>query len=269
VAGVIGHPVRHSLSPAIHNAAYSALGLDWVYLAFDVQPADGADAVRAAAPLGLIGLNVTMPHKDAAARAVDELTPLAAMLGAVNCVQVDGSRLIGHNTDGFGYVESLRVDEGIDVMGAHVVVVGAGGAARAVIVALAAAGASVAVVNRTADRAVAAAELAGARGRVGGATELASAEVVVNATSVGMDGSGLVVDVDQLADGAVVSELVYSPEVTPLMAAARSRGLRAVGGLGMLVHQAGEAIRLWSGQEPPIGQMWAAARNELAARTPQ
>ena len=153
VAGVIGDPVRHSLSPALHNAAFSALGLDWTYLAFEVPSGQGADAVAAMRVLGIDGLSVTMPHKDTVAAAVDELSPAAALLGAVNCVRRDGDRLIGENTDGAGFLRSLRTQAGVDPAGLHTVVLGAGGAARAVIVALAADGALVTVVNRSPDAA--------------------------------------------------------------------------------------------------------------------
>ncbi|MFN0091368.1 MAG: shikimate dehydrogenase family protein, partial [Acidimicrobiales bacterium] len=132
LAGVIGRPVRHSLSPAIHNAAFAALGLDWVYLAFEVGEGRADDALSAMAALGLGGLSVTMPHKTAVARSLRRLTPQAAALDAVNCVAWEGGELVGHNTDGGGLVDSLRADAGFDPAGARCALFGAGGAARAV-----------------------------------------------------------------------------------------------------------------------------------------
>jgi shikimate dehydrogenase len=271
VAAVIGNPVRHSLSPALHNAAFAALGLDWVYVAFEV--AEGPAAVRAAlagmGTLGIEGLNVPMPHKTAVAEAVDELTEAARALRAVNTV-VRGAngRLVGHNTDGAGFVASLR-EAGHDPAGARCVVLGGGGAARAVVQALAAAGATeVAVVNRTEARAIEAARLAGAAGRVAALDAVGGADVVVNATSVGMgaDAGALPLDPARLRRGQVVADLVYHPLDTALLGAARAAGATAVDGLGMLVHQAALAFELWTGRQPPVGDMRAAALAALAAR---
>ena len=261
VAGVIGWPVRHSRSPAIHNAAYAATGLDWTYLAFPVPPGESGRALRGMAALGIEGLSVTMPHKAAVAAAVDRLTDDAIALGAVNCVARDGDLLVGHNTDGGGLVDSLRIDEGIDPAGMRCLVVGAGGAARAVVRALARAGADrVAVQSRRADRAAAAAELAGTVGALAGDDDLRSAELVVHATPVGMgDDRSVPFDAARCAADAVIVDLVYHPEVTALLAEATGAGRRAVGGLGMLVHQAARAFELWTGQPAPIAAMAAAA----------
>ena len=262
VAGVIGWPVRHSRSPAIHNAAFAAVGLDWTFLAFPVPPGDAGRALAGMAALGIEGLSVTMPHKSAVAAAVDRLTDDAIALGAVNCVARDGHLLVGHNTDGGGLVDSLRVDEGIDPTGMRCVVVGAGGAARAVVRALARAGAArVAVENRTPGRAESAALLAGSVGVVAGPDDLASADLVLNATPVGMgDDEGLPFDPVACAESALVVDLVYHPEVTPLLAAAQSAGRRTIGGIGMLVHQAARAFELWTGHDAPLRAMADAAR---------
>ena len=262
LAGVIGWPVRHSRSPAIHNAAFAAAGLDWVFLALPVEPGRAAAAVGGMAALGIEGLSVTMPHKAAVAAAVDRLAPDAVALGAVNCIAREDGVLVGHNTDGAGFVDSLRVDEGIDPSGMRCVVVGAGGAARAVVRALAGAGAAhVAVVNRNPERAAEAALLAGPLGAVAGADDLARADLVVHATPVGMgDDGGLPFDPATCAGHAVIADLVYHPEETPLLAAAASAGRRTVGGIGMLVHQAAHAFGLWTGVDAPIGAMSAAAR---------
>ncbi len=274
-AGVIGTPIRHSLSPSIFNAAFVAAGLDWAYLAFDVPEGATGLALGGMRALGLEGLSVTMPHKAAVLDGLDELSPDSEALGAANCISRRGGRLRGDNTDGPGLVDALRIDEGIDVDGLRCAVVGAGGAGRAVARALAAAGAAtVTIVNRSPDPAARAAELASPVGRVGTARDLADADLVVNATPLGMgvvvttagDPEPLPVDVERLGRGQVVVDLVYHPPVTPLVSAARARGLHAVNGLGMLIHQAAHAFRLWTSEEAPLEAMSAAAVAELARR---
>lgn len=267
VAGVIGDPVRHSLSPAIHNAAFSELGLDWVYLAFPVPGGSGLDAVAAMRTLGIAGLSVTMPHKSDVIPGLDELSPTALALGAVNTVYRRGPLLVGDNTDGAGFIDSLRLDEGFDPAGTRCVVIGAGGAARAVILALGQAGAAeVAVINRTAARGIKAAKLAGGRGRPGTPDDLLRADVVVNATPLGMAGpyaAAVPVDIDFLRSDQIVVDLVYHPARTPLLVAARQRGAVPVNGLGTLIHQAARAFRLWTGADPPLEAMSAAALGAL------
>lgn len=269
LAAVIGSPVTHSMSPTIHNAGFAALGLDWAYVAFEVAPGRAADALAAMRTLGIAGFSVTMPHKLDVAAAVDELAPAAAALGAVNCVQLtDEGRLVGHNTDGDGFVDSLRA-AGVEPAGTRAVLLGAGGAARSVAVALAAAGvADLAVVNRTADKAQLVADLAGGVGRVGDASvDVPAADLVVNATSIGMGADGgLPVDASWLRAGQAVADLVYHPLETPLLAAARAAGATPVDGLGMLVWQAARQFALWTGREAPVGAMDAAARAALGSR---
>jgi shikimate dehydrogenase len=270
VVGVTGYPVRHSLSPLLHNTAFAALGLNWVSLGFEVAPgAIGAalDGVRA---LQLRGLSVTMPHKADVAALVDECSPTASRLQAVNCISQQDGVLRGDNTDGAGFLASLVRAAGFDPTGKSCVVMGAGGAARAVILALAEAGAvSVAVVNRTAPRAAEAAALAGAGGRpveVGPEADalVGGADLVVNATPVGMAGSGSaqagpVIAPSLLRAGQVAVDLVYAPRPTPWLAAAAKAGATAVDGLGMLVHQAAIQLELWTGLPAPVEAMWQAA----------
>ncbi len=268
-AAVIGNPVRHSLSPAINNAAFASLGLDWTYVAFDVAPGLGAAALDAMRALHLGGLSVTMPHKADVAGAVDRLAPNAALLGAVNCVAWDRGELVGHNTDGRGFVDSLTEQAG-RVDGRRCLVAGAGGAARAVVLALAEAGAAeVVVVNRTRSKAVSASELAGSVGRVGRIADARDAEIVVNATSIGMAGTAAAgstpVPEDLLRPGHVVADLVYHPLRTSLLEAAERSGATAIGGLGMLVHQAAHQFELWTGEVPPLDIMTAAARSAIGA----
>ncbi|HEY6531351.1 MAG TPA: shikimate dehydrogenase [Acidimicrobiales bacterium] len=270
LAAVIGSPVRHSLSPTIHNAAFAAAGLDWVYVALEVAEGRVPEALAGMRALGVGGLSVTMPHKEAVADACDRLTDDAAILGAVNCVVPHEGELVGHNTDGPGFVAALAAD-GVEPVARRCVVLGAGGAARSVALALARAGAEeVAVVNRTEERARRAVEMLGSRGRLVGPTEVfgavRAAELVVNATSVGMGRPApddLPVDPGLLHEGQVVIDLVYQPLETPLLAAARDRGAVTVNGLPMLVHQAAVAFHLWTGVEAPIAAMDSAVRASL------
>ncbi len=269
LAIVIGDPVRHSLSPAIHNAGFAALGLDWVFLACEVPEGRAPQALAGSVALGIEGLSVTMPHKAAVAAAVDRLSPTARLLGAVNCVTRDGDQLVGHSTDGDGFVDALGSEADWSPAGARCVVFGAGGAGRAVVLALADAGAAeVAVVNRTPQNSQAAAALAGDRGRVAGAAETAGFDLVVNATPLGMTGhrgAALPLDPGLLRPGQLLVDLVYEPAETALLAAARDRGLRAFNGVRMLVHQAARAFELWTGTEAPVEAM-AAAAEALARR---
>jgi shikimate dehydrogenase len=265
VAAVIGSPVVHSLSPALHNAAFQAAGLDWVYVAFEVESGAARAALDAVRTLHLAGLSVTTPHKEDVAAAVDELAPAARTLRSVNTVVPDRGRLVGHSTDGDGFVSGLGA-EGVDVAGRLVAVLGAGGAARSVIDAVGRAGAAdVAVVNRTADRAAVAASMAPVA-RVGSAADVSAADIVVNATSVGMGTEDVPCDPVALHAGQVVADLVYHPLDTALLRAARAAGARTVDGLGTLVHQAILQQELWTGMRPDGPTMRAAAEAELERR---
>jgi shikimate dehydrogenase len=264
VAGVIGYPIRHSRSPAILNAAFATRELDWVFVAFAVAPGQAAAALDASRVLGLGGLSVTMPHKTDAAAACDELTSTARALGAVNLVVNRDGALEGHSTDGQGLVAALR-DEGVEVEGRTFLVLGAGGAARAICHALGATGAQVLVAARRAEAAGAAAALAGT-GKAHDLTALEglveAADVVINATPIGMHGEPPPFDPDRLSPRQLVVDTVYHPAETPLLAVARARGVPAVNGLGMLVHQAALAFRALTGEEAPLDAMRTAAARE-------
>jgi len=260
IAGVMGWPVLHSRSPKIHNYWFARYGLAGTYLPLAIR-ADGlAAALRALAPLGFAGCNLTIPHKEAAVAIVDRVDPLARRIGAINCVVVapDGT-LDGRNDDGFGYVESIleaqpewRADAG------PIVVVGAGGGARAVLVALADRGArEIRLINRTPGRAQALAKEFGGPIRPIAWDErhaaLAGAAMLVNATNQGMAGEiALDLALDRLPATALVSDIVYNPRETPLLAAARRRGNRTVNGLGMLLNQARPAFAAWFGMMPEV-----------------
>lgn len=269
VACVIGDPVRHSRSPAIHNAAFEAVGLDWVYVAFRVPPGGAEGAVEAMRALGFGGMSVTMPHKEAVIAALDILTPEADRLRAVNCIAWESGaggavgRLVGHNTDGSGFLASLR-ERGFEPSGARCVVLGAGGAARSVVLALAGAGAAeISVSGRSPQRVRQAVELAGRAGRVLPEKDTAEvaqgADLLVNATPLGMsEGDPLPVPAGCLGR-AFVADLVYHPARTGLLRAAEAAGAPvAINGIGMLVHQAARAFEIWTGLDAPLAAMVAA-----------
>jgi shikimate dehydrogenase len=278
IVGVIGSPVAHSLSPVLHNAAFTALGLDasWQSFAFEVAPGAAPSALDDMRRTDVTGLSVTMPHKAAVAAAVDEVSEQARRLDAVNCVVNTGGHLRGVNTDGEGFVASLARGVGFDPTGRSCLVVGAGGAARAVVLDLVEHEASsVAVLNRTFERARSTAELAGGAGSVVAADDpgaieraVAGADLVVNATPVGMAGTGtseqagrgewLVVP-GRLRQGQVAADLIYAPRPTAWLALAADAGATTLDGLGMLVHQAAAQLALWTGQPAPLEAMWAAA----------
>lgn len=263
VVGLIGYPARYSLSPALHNAAYKALGVDAIYLVFPVLPQNINKAVEGMRALEIMGLSVTIPHKEAVTALVDELTPKAERLRSVNCIQRDGDRLIGHNTDGLGFVNSLKFDSGFDPKGRNCVVIGAGGAARAVIAALGDAGAEeVAIVNRSPERAEQAVTLAGDAGRIGSLSDVKGADLVVNATPVGMDGgthaNQLPIPIDDINDRHLVVDLIYHPSRTMFLQQSANKGATVANGLGMLIHQAAAQVEIWTGQRPSTEVMRAA-----------
>ena len=225
--------------------------------------------------LHLAGLSVTMPHKAAVVDGLDQLGPTASRLGVVNTISwaatPDGSELIGESTDGAGFLDALRGDDGFDPTGRRCLILGAGGAARSVCLALAEAGAaSVPVVARGAEAAAACAALAGTAGEALDPAQLAAAvpdcDLIVNATPVGMaQGDGLPFELDPtlLGDHQFVADLIYAPATTPLVAAARARGARAANGLGPLIHQAARQVGIWTGRPAPIDVMSAAALSAL------
>ncbi|MGH2631334.1 MAG: shikimate dehydrogenase [Actinomycetota bacterium] len=269
VAGVIGWPVAHSLSPAIHNAAFAAAGLDWAYIPLPVA----LGAMRAAADglvaLGFRGANVTMPHKTQSAVLADELTEDAQRLQAVNTFVVDGERLHGHNTDVPGFDRFVRRDAGFDPADRSALVFGAGGAARAVALALAAGGLRrLSVAAREASRAddlVATVRDLPVEVEVVtfGEAEGLERDLVVNATPLGSDGV-TAPPLPALHEGVLVVDLLYHPAQTPLQVAARDSGADAFGGLGMLLHQAALSFELWTGGPAPLDVMSAAAVTALA-----
>jgi shikimate dehydrogenase len=280
LTAVLGWPVGHSISPAMHNAAFRALGLNWLYLAFPVHPDDITAAVLGLRALGFAGVNVTIPHKVAVHALMDELSPDAIAMGAVNTVVFHDGRMSGHNTDAYGFLTALTAS-GYTPGGRPALILGAGGASRSVVYALGRAGAPVAIWNRTEGRAAAlidslAPHLPGASLSAIPSTPAALAaaldhtDLVVNATSVGMTGGppgSPLPDGLRLRRGMTIYDLIYTPALTPLLRQARAAGARAVSGLGMLVHQGARAFTLWTGCDAPVDVMERACRRALAART--
>lgn len=267
---MIGDPVRHSLSPILHNAAFGARGVDAIYVAFTVAAGSAPEALRAMRALDIAGLSVTMPHKTPVAHAVDEASDDVMALDAANTVlRLVGGRLRAESTDGPGCVDAL-IAAGCDPAGRRCMVIGAGGAGRSVILALARHGAAeIAVVNRHDGRAAAAIALAGAVGMRRSVDAVGESEIVINATPQGMGESShaLPLDPERLSAGQVVNDLVYHPLETALLTAARARGAVTVDGLGMLLHQAARQFSLWTGESAPIGEMGRAVRTELSRRS--
>ncbi|MGD9496632.1 MAG: shikimate dehydrogenase [Armatimonadota bacterium] len=280
LVGVIGWPIEHSLSPAMHNAALREMGLNWVYLAFAVRPEHVGEAVRGVRGLGLVGLNVTIPHKSAVLEHLDEVGESVEALGVANTiVHTEDGRLIGHNTDGEGFVRSLQ-ERGHDVAGRAVALLGAGGSARSVAFACARAGArSIAVLNRTVGRAEAVAELVRKRGGLAAAVALPisgeearqaveAADVVIDCTPVGMYPHADVEPVIPgvwLHQGQVVVDLTYNPLETVMLRAAAEAGAATVDGAGMLVHQGAISLQYWTGRQPPVETMRRALLEALGA----
>jgi shikimate dehydrogenase len=260
VAGIIGWPVEHSLSPAMHNAAFAALGLNWIYVAFPVPPGRAEEAIAGLAAAGCAGLNATIPHKAAALRAASSASQAAAEIGAANTLVPDGEGgFRADNTDAAGFLRALDEAAPLDLAGADALVLGAGGAARAVVHALRSRGARVRVANRTPARA---AELGDPVPFVPQALEVVAGQavLVVNATSLGLRGDEPPPELPlaALGPGQVVADVVYRPGGTPWLAAAAGRGARTVDGLGMLLHQGAAAFAQWTGREPSIAAMRAA-----------
>ena len=258
VAGVAGWPVAHSRSPRLHGHWLQRYGIDGLYAPFAIAPDDFGRAVRGLAAAGLAGLNVTLPHKEAAFALSGRADETARRLGAVNTLIFgpDGT-IEGRNTDAFGFAENLK-NGGLADGGGTAVVLGAGGAARAVVLALQSLGyGPIRVSNRTAERADALAATLGpgveAVAWAERAAALAGAALLVNATSLGMTGQpALDLSLADLPAGAAVTDIVYTPLETPLLGAARSRGCRTVDGLGMLLHQGRPGFHAWFGVDPAV-----------------
>ncbi len=278
ITGLFGHPVRHTFSPAMHNAAFEALNLDYVYLPFEVRPEDLVPAVAALQALGLSGINVTIPHKEAVLPLLDEVSEEAALIGSVNTIQVSREGLVGHNTDAYGFETSLREEAGMVLAGKRIFVLGAGGASRAVAFQSALSGAQEVtiadVVSARADALCAAVADRVPACRVDSCATDARAieqavggkDLFVNATPVGMKTDDpRLIDVAWLAPGAVVFDAIYNPQQTRLLQEASARGLQTVNGVGMLVHQGARAFEFFTGTPGPVAIMRGVLQERFGA----
>jgi len=276
VCGVIGDPIEHTLSPTIHNAAFNHLKLDFVFLAFRVKAADLENAVRGMRGLGIYGLNVTMPHKSTVISFLDEVDPTVQFLGSANTILNKDGKLSGFNTDGVGALKALR-ENGAELSEKKVLLLGAGGAAKALAFALAEEVGELVVLNRAAEKAR---ELAEALGRmfnkkvVGGslspdaiAKNLRASDILINATSVGMKPnlSQSIVAPQWLKSDLVVMDIIYDPVETKLARDAKAAGAKVISGVEMLIYQGAASFEIWTGRAAPIEVMRRAALNKLSS----
>lgn len=271
---VIGEPIEHSLSPIMQNAAFQRLSLNSVYLAFRVKPQDLGSAVAGMKSLGVSGFNVTIPHKVSVIKYLNKVEGLAVDIGAVNTVADENGTLTGYNTDGAGALAALR-EEGVKLEGVKVVVLGAGGAAKALVFSIAPLAANLVILNRTGSKAEALVASLAEKFRSniegGSLTEdalrgaLADADVLINATSIGMYPKVDETPVKSkfLRHGMIVFDIVYNPLRTRLLKEAEAAGARVIGGVRMLVYQGASAFELWTGRKPPIDAMCEAVEREL------
>lgn len=268
IYGVIGDPVAHSLSPVMHNAAFEELGMDAVYLAFRVSKDELGDAIRGAKSLGISGLNVTIPLKEKALLFVDA-EEVAKKIGAINTIDFSSGTPVGYNTDGIGSLKVLKETVG-EIKGKNVLILGAGGAAKAISFYLDAEGAKVTVANRAKERAVQLASKLSNADAIGLDVELKKhikdSDILINATSVGMypDDNATLVNADMMHPDLVVFDIVYNPMETRLLKEATRAGVKkVVNGVKMLVYQGAVSFQIWTKEEPPIEMMEKAITDAL------
>ena len=275
IVGIIGDPVQHSRSPQMHNAAIAERKLDYIYVPFHVRSGELREAIEGFKALNVLGVNVTIPHKQTVMPILDDVSHEATLIGAANTLIFCDGRVSGDNTDAQGFLRAMT-EEGIDIpVGGSAVVLGAGGAARAVVVALALSGLGlITVANRTGWKAIQfEKDLATISETEISAVDLASnqlnsairsADLLVNATSVGMEETDqLLIDPDSLNPETIVYEIVYTPLETPLLRVAREKGCQTIGGIGMLVHQGAIAFEKWIGIVPNVETMRIALEQSL------
>jgi len=275
--GLIGHPVAHSLSPAMHNSVFKKLGLDYTYEAFDVKPDDVIPFLERCKESSFLGLNVTVPYKEEVMKYIDNVSENAQLIGAVNTIKFDGSDVYGYNTDGIGCIKALS-DAGVSIDEKKILILGAGGAARAIAFQCIIDGAHVCISNRTIARAkLLASEI---KTRLGDKIrvldyskdslieELDDINVLINATTVGMEHEigDEIIPWEVLPASIAVMDIVYNPLETNLLRKARSRGCKTISGVGMLVHQGAESLRIWLGIDPPVKLMEEAVLARLVKK---
>lgn len=265
--GIFGYPVSHTLSPIMQNAAIEALGLDYTYLPFEVRPEELGYAVRGLKALNIAGVNVTVPHKERVIQFLDEATDEARLIGSVNTIENRNGVLIGHNTDSRGYIRSLREEAGFEPEGKNVLIIGAGGAARGIIAGLAIEGAfKIFIANRTVERGKGLGMEFGNKFKdiefaafplssLKDPQLLSSIDLVVNATSMGLEGQGPDIDFTSTPIHTLVSDIVYKPPVTVFLEKAKNAGRKTVGGVGMLIYQGAISFEIWTSRKAPVDVM--------------
>ena len=278
--GIIGYPIGHSISPIFQQAGLDHLGIDATYEKWEVTPEDVGDFVAGLRAPGTLGINITVPHKQAVIPFLDEVDEWATAAGAVNTIVNHDGRLTGHNTDGPGFLRALLVETGYDPSRTRALILGAGGAARGILLALVRGGVdSLVIANRTLERAETLAQLASDNGVGSEAISLsgdalteaaASANLIVNCTTMGMshgpDEHGSPISAAQIPATATVNDVVYTPLLTPILKEAAAAGATALGGLHMLVYQGVLSFQMWTGVDAPVDVMLAAATAEMTSR---
>ena len=269
IAGLIGHPVEHSFSPPMHNAAFNALNMDWTYVAFDVEPSNLKSAIDGARSLNIKGLNVTIPHKIEVMKYLDEIDEVARLIGAVNTI--DFRNMKGYNTDGIGAVKAI--EEVTSIKNKNVVVAGAGGASRAISFYIAKYGAeSITILNRNVDKASNLAKDINLIDDVGADSisqindYVREADILIDTTPVGMHpnvDADAIVGAEDMHEGLVVFDAVYNPNETSLIKQAIKANAKPVYGIKMLLYQGAESFKIWTGQNPPVDVMEDALRKTL------
>ena len=278
--GIIGYPIGHSISPIFQQAGLDHLGIDATYEKWEVTPEDVGDFVAGLRAPGTLGINITVPHKQAVIPFLDEVDEWATAAGAVNTIVNHDGHLTGHNTDGPGFLRALLVETGYDPSRTRALILGAGGTARGILLALVRGGVdSLVIANRTLERAETLAQLASDNGVGSEAISLsgdalteaaASANLIVNCTTMGMshgpDEHGSPISAAQIPATATVNDVVYTPLLTPILKEAAAAGATALGGLHMLVYQGVLSFQMWTGVDAPVDVMLAAATAEMTSR---
>ena len=278
--GIIGYPIGHSISPVFQQAALDHIGIDARYEKWEVTHDNVGDFVEGLRSPDYLGINITLPHKQAVIPFLDEVDEWATEAGAVNTIVNQGGRLKGYNTDGPGFLQALLVETGYNPKSTRALILGAGGAARGILLALVRGGVdSVVIANRTLDRALDLAQLSRNNGVAAEAITIsgdeidwaaASADLIVNCTSVGMshgpDEDGTPLLATQIPAGSIVNDLVYTPMLTPMLKAAAEAKATALGGLHMLIYQGALSFKMWTGQDAPVDIMLESATREMVSR---
>lgn len=269
MVGLLGNPLGHSFSPAMHNKAFETLGLNYYYLPIEVTTENLADVAKGISKMNFAGFNVTIPHKLNIMKYLDEIDELAALIGAVNTVTIKDGRMKGYNTDGIGFVRSLEEETKDTVQDKNVFILGSGGASRSIAMAMAFKGAKkVYLCNRTVEKAADLAKEINSKIRDCSISlpmvksdmlgPLQETDIFINTTSVGMhpQEGDIPIDSNLIQEGIIVSDIIYNPLKTRLLLEAEQKGCKTVNGLGMLVYQGAEAFKLWTGLDAPVNKMW-------------